>query len=68
MGGQALQAVFYDFMTICANYTKTMVFFCAFCHIVSGAVSLVLSCCVVCCGLVWSGVALWHSVARFKAL
>ena len=55
MGGQALQAVFYDFMTICANYTKTMVFFCAFCHMVSGAVSggaVVLS------GVLWSGVAL----------
>lgn len=64
MGGQALQAVFYDFMTICANYTKTMVFFCAFCHMVSGAVSGA----VVLCRVLWSGVALWHSVARFKAL
>ena len=67
MGGQALQVVFYDFMTICANYTKTMVFFCAFCHMVSGAVWW---CCraVVLCRVLWSGVALWHSVARFKAL
>lgn len=31
-----LQEVFYDFMTICANYTKTLVFHCALCRIVSG--------------------------------
>ena len=31
-----LQEVFYDFMTICADYTKTLVFHCALCHIVSG--------------------------------
>ena len=48
-----MQAVFYDFMTICANYTKTMVFFCAFCHMVSGAVWW---CCrAVSCAVVWCG-------------
>ena len=48
-----MQAVFYDFMTICANYTKTMVFFCAFCHMVSGAVWW---CCrAVSCAMVWCG-------------
>lgn len=48
-----MQVVFYDFMTICANYTKTMVFFCAFCHMVSGAVWW---CCrAVSCAVVWCG-------------
>lgn len=56
-----MQAVFYDFMTICANYTKTMVFFCAFCHMVS---CLGLWCCRVWwCAVVWCG-----SVARCEAL
>lgn len=40
-------------MTICANYTKTVVFFCAFCHMVSGAVWW---CCrAVSCAVVWCG-------------
>lgn len=55
-----MQAVFYDFMTICANYTKTVVFFCAFCHMVSGAVWW---CCrAVSCAVVWCG-----SVTRCEA-
>ena len=33
-----LQQLFYDFMTFCANYTKTVVFCCAFCHIMSQGV------------------------------
>ena len=69
MGGQALQAVFYDFMTICANYTKTMVFFCAFCHMVSSAVWW--CCwhgvgCVVSLSLVWCCGSLCGSLVVFS--
>lgn len=47
-------------MTICANYTKTVMFFCAFCHMVSGAVWW---CCrAVSCAVVWCG-----SVTRCEA-
>ena len=52
-----ISSVFYDFMTICANYTKTVVFCCAFCRMVSGL------------AVVWCRVLSWcGSVARCDAL
>ena len=54
---QGIASVFYDFMTICANYTKTVVFCCALCRMVSGL------------AVVWCRVLSWcGSVARCEAL
>lgn len=47
-------------MTICANYTKIMVFFCAFCHMVHGVVWW-------CCRVWWCAVVWCGSVTRCEA-